>query len=410
MKSDLDRLMTEREIDALVILPGENEDPYRAYLANGADFSGMVIKVRGSAPVLIANGMEIDEAAKSGLTVYSYEDFGLSELAREYKNDADGRTVAWYTRVFDKFGIQGKVGVYGVADVNFAYRTLTLLADKMGDRIKLVTEPARNTIFDTAYQTKDTDEIAHLRDVARETSAVMRDTRAWIASHRADGDTVVQSNGSPLTIGDVKRYVRGQLLEHGLEDPGSHTIFAQGRDAAVPHSRGESSQALKLGQTIVFDLFPRAESGYFHDMTRTWCIGHASPEIQAIYDTVMAAYRESVAMCKPGLPTRDVQVMVCELFEDSGHPTVLNTPGTSEGYVHSLAHGLGLNVHETPYFPTYGEQYTIQPGNVFTIEPGLYYPDRGYGVRIEDTVYMNDQGAVEILTDCPYDLVIELNG
>jgi Xaa-Pro aminopeptidase len=115
-------------------------------------------------------------------------------------------------------------------------------------------------------------------------------------------------------------------------------------------------------------------------------------------------------MCKAGTPTNTVQKMVCEFFEANGHPTVLNTPGTTKGYVHSLAHGLGLNVHEAPYFPTFSEKYHLKPGNVFTIEPGLYYPDEGYGVRIEDTVYLNEKGELETLTDCPYDLVIELKG
>jgi len=87
---------------------------------------------------------------------------------------------------------------------------------------------------------------------------------------------------------------------------------------------------------------------------------------------------------------------------------VLNTPGTMEGYVHTLAHGLGLREHEAPFFPNQGEKYRLQIGSVFTIEPGLYYPDRGYGVRIEDTVCLNERGEVESLTDCPYDLVIEL--
>ncbi len=134
------------------------------------------------------------------------------------------------------------------------------------------------------------------------------------------------------------------------------------------------------------------------------------PEVQAAYDAVMEAYRCSAEMCKPGVPTSSVQKMVCEFFEGLGHPTVLNTPGTKDGYVHSLAHGLGLNVHEAPYFRLSSNKFQLQPGNVFTIEPGLYYPDRGYGVRIEDTVYLNDAGELETLTDCPYDLVIELNG
>ena len=156
----------------------------------------------------------------------------------------------------------------------------------------------------------------------------------------------------------------------------------------------------------MFDLFPREPRGYYHDMTRTWCIGYAPDEVRAAYDAVMEAYRRVVAACRLGDPTSKLQRLVCEYFESLGHPTVLNTPGTTEGYVHTLAHGLGLNVHEAPWFPTYSDQ----SGNVFTIEPGLYYPERGYGVRIEDTVHLNEQGALEVLTQVPYDLVVELKG
>ena len=409
MKTDLDRLMAEADINVLLILPHENEDPYRAYLSNGAHFSGAVIKKRGEPPVLIANGMEVDEAAKSGLKVYNVNDFGLRELLRQHQDDQDAATMAWYRRIFEDLGVRGKVTVYGVGDINAAYRTLRNMSRHLADLIELVPATVRQTVFDKAYETKDADEIARLRDVAARTSAVMRATRAWIATHRAAEDTVVKADGSPLTIYDVKQYVRAWLFEHNLEDS-EDMIFAQGRDAAVPHSKGEDEQPLQRGQTIVFDLFPREPGGYFHDMTRTWCIDYAPPNVQAAYDAVMEAYRRAVEMCEVGTPTNQIQQMVCEYFEERGHPSVLNTPGTGEGYVHSLAHGLGLNVHEAPYFPTYSERYHVQRGNVFTIEPGLYYPDKGYGIRIEDTVYINDEGAPEILTDCPYDLIIDLKG
>jgi Xaa-Pro aminopeptidase len=409
MKSDLDRLMQERGIDALMTLPGENEDSYRTYLGNGVDFAGLVVKKRGAPPVLISNPMERDEAARSGLTVYTYEDFGLTRLMAEYKGDQAQATAEWYTRIFDQTGVRGKVGIYGLGDINIAFATLRLLEKTLGDRIEFVTEPTYKTIFDSAYETKDPGEIACLRDVARLASATMRAAREWIASHRAGDGLVLKEDGTPLLIGDVKRYVRLRLFELNLEDP-EEMILSQGRDAAVPHSKGDNNAPVRLGQTIIFDLYPRQPRGYFHDMTRTWCVGYAPPEVQTIYDTVMEAYRRSAEMCKPGVLTSTVQEMVCAYFEGLGHPTVLNTPGTKEGYVHSLAHGLGLNVHEAPYFRSHSSQHHLQPGNVFTIEPGLYYPDRGYAVRIEDTVYLNDAGELETLTDCPYDLVIELKG
>lgn len=409
MKSDLDRLMEERQIDAIMTLAGENEDPIRTYLSNGVDFGGFAIKKRGADPVLIVNPMERDEAAKSGLRVITWDQMGYTELLREAKGDSEALIKAWYTRIFDHFEIVGRVHVYGIGDVNAAYRMLTILQAHLGERITFGTEPPRKTIFDTAYETKDEGELARLRDVAQRTSTVVRATHDWLATHRAGDGIVVRMDGSPLTIGDVKRYVRRLLLDHDLEDA-EGMIFAQGRDAGVPHSAGDDAATVRLGDSIVFDLFPREPKGYFHDMTRTWCLGHVPQAVQAAYDDVMEAFHRSMAMCTIGTPTNSVQEMVCEFFEERGHPSVLNSPGTTDGYVHSLAHGLGLNVHEAPYFPLHSEAYHLQAGNVFTVEPGLYYPERGYGVRVEDTVVLNADGTLESLTDVPYDLLIELKG
>ncbi len=385
-------------------------------LPTGRSFTEWSIKKRGEPPVLIANGMEVEEAAKGGVKTYSMEDFGYSEIAREHKNDTEGFAVAYFRSIFDKLGVRGKLAFYGVADVHSTYHLITLLLNGLSDIIELAPPgklyqpvPARvhNALFDVAFETKGHDEMEQLRHAARESSAVMRATRDWIGSHRAQDGVVVKEDGSPLTIGDVKAYVRQRLFEHGLEDP-EGMIFAQGRDAGLPHSRGTDSDAMRLGETIVFDLFPRLPQGYFHDMTRTWSIGYATPEAQAAYNDVMEAFDRSLEACKVGIPTNHVQKMVCEFFEAKGHKTVLNTPGTTEGYVHSLAHGLGLNVHEAPYFPTITEKYHLQAGSVFTIEPGLYYPEKGYGIRVEDTVCLNEKGELETLTDCPYDLVIPL--
>jgi Xaa-Pro aminopeptidase len=75
--------------------------------------------------------------------------------------------------------------------------------------------------------------------------------------------------------------------------------------------------------------------------------------------------------------------------------------------VHSIGHGLGLDVHENPFSGfSASEEDNLVPGSVFTVEPGLYYPSKNVGVRIEDTVYLNPQGKFEVLADFPYDLVL----
>ncbi|MBI5959911.1 MAG: hypothetical protein HY866_14325, partial [Chloroflexi bacterium] len=185
MKTDLDRLMAERNIDVLFTLPTETEDPYRAYLSGGVQFSGMVIKKRGEPLVLISPDMERDEAAKSGLTVYSFEHFGFSELLREHQNNLQAVRPAWYRRVFEELNVRGRASVYGVADVNETFNVIVMCARHLGDLIELVPDQIRASIFDKAVETKEPDELAKLRDIGRRSSAAMCAARDWISSHRA---------------------------------------------------------------------------------------------------------------------------------------------------------------------------------------------------------------------------------
>ena len=83
-----------------------------------------------------------------------------------------------------------------------------------------------------------------------------------------------------------------------------------------------------------------------------------------------------------------------DVLEECGHPTGRSQPGTQVGYTHSLGHGLGIQVHEAPSFSHLRDEDVIQVGNVFTIEPGVYYPDKGFGIRVEDTVYVAEDGTM----------------
>jgi Xaa-Pro aminopeptidase len=110
-----------------------------------------------------------------------------------------------------------------------------------------------------------------------------------------------------------------------------------------------------------------------------------------------------------GTPCMEYQQQTCELFEARGHTTIMSDPQTQEGYVHSLGHGLGLHVHERPSFRTSsGEGDRLEPGVVVTIEPGLYYPLRDMGVRLEDTVWVRPNGEIEVLVEYPLDLVLPM--
>jgi Xaa-Pro aminopeptidase len=197
------------------------------------------------------------------------------------------------------------------------------------------------------------------------------------------------------------------LAEMGAENP-EGTIFAIGRDAGVPHSTGNPSDPMRLGQTIVFDIFPcEAGGGYYYDFTRTWSLGYATDEAQKLYDDVDSVFRTLLSELKVGAHFGEYQKRTCELFEAMGHPTIQSNPQTEEGYVHSIGHGLGLHVHERPFSGASAlAEDTLVPGVVATIEPGLYYPERGMGVRLEDSIYVRPDGNFEILAPYPLDFVL----
>jgi Xaa-Pro aminopeptidase len=358
--------------------------------------------------------MERDEAAASGLTTLDFTHFGYRGLIQESETMLEAQ-VKLYRKIFDELGVSGQVGFYGMAEQGSRYAVLKTIDETFED-ISIVGE-FDNDIFDVARATKGADEIERMRRAGQATGTVMREIMDFIRDHQVvrrtvDGsevETLTKSDGTPLTIGDVKRFGRSRLFVYGLEDS-EGMIFALGRDAGVPHSRGGEDDPLVLGQSIVFDLFPRElGGGYFHDMTRTFCLGYAPPEVQKLYDDVKECFDRVMDALEPDAPMRPYEELTCEIFEAQGHPTHRTDSATQEGYVHSLGHGVGLKIHERPSFsiaPT--NQDTLRPGSVVTVEPGLYYPSRGYGVRIEDTIYLAEDGQFHSLTDYPKELVIDI--
>jgi Xaa-Pro aminopeptidase len=409
MRSDLDRLMHECNLDAIVVLSDETPNTFRDYLTGRAKAHGNIFKKRDEQGVIIVSGMEVDEAAKSGLRVMTYHDFDFASLYNQFGDQPARLRRELFLNYFRRLEIRGRVGFYGAAAVSNMLPNLLALTESDLDITLALDEDALG-LFSRLYETKDSAEIAALQETARLTCEVVR--RAWdfLSAHYAHaeavGSPVVDEAGEPLTIGAVRRFIQAQEAALGLLDAQGF-IFAQGRDAGVPHSVGEDSQVLEVGRSIVFDIFPRGRSGYYHDMTRTWCLGCAPEEVQAAYDQVMGAFNMVMGALAVGKPASHYQVMVLDYFEAQGHATQRSKPGTMEGYVHSLGHGIGLNVHEAPTLSE-KSKHVLQIGNAFTVEPGLYYPERGFGVRVEDSVFIDEAGVVQRLTDFPYDLVVPL--
>lgn len=410
MKSDLDGLMRERGFDGLVVTgPGAN-NPVMYYMTKGAEVGEgtILLKKRGASPILIAGDMEREVAAKSGLTVVPFSHYDTLAIFKEVGGDRLQASARLWEAIFEEHGLSGNISIYGREEQGQAV-ALANAFNARDNGCKIVGEISPN-VFDTAWLTKEPEEVERIRQVGLKTVQVVDKTARLLQSHRAENDVLVKDDGSPLTVGDVKRHIRLWLAELELEDP-EQVIFAIGRDAGIPHSSGEDADPITLGKSIVYDIFPRElGGGYFYDFTRTWCVGYAPPEVEKAYRDVLDTFNTLMSEMQPNGLCRTYQQRTCDLLEAAGHPTVATDRKTQKGYVHSLGHGLGLNLHERPYFSLFEDaKDTLIPGCVVTVEPGVYYPDEGFGIRIEDTVWVNPAtNNLEVLAPYPLDLVLPL--
>ncbi|GAB4420282.1 MAG: Xaa-Pro peptidase family protein [Anaerolineales bacterium] len=411
MKKDLDTLMKQRNLDALLVLGNAENNPPMYYFTGGGHVSGAaLIKKRGQAPVLFCNDMERDEAAKSGLTIRLYSEYPFKELYQEAGGDMTKMIALRFQRMLTEFDLaSARIGIYGQVEFSSTFAVLSELQRLLPDA-SFVGESAMDSVFLRAMETKDETEVERIRKMGAITTEVVALTAEYLTSCDVrDDEVLLKEDGTPLTISDMKAKINLWLAERGAV-PSEGYIFAIGADAGVPHSQGNPDDLLRLGQTIVYDIYPSEQGGgYFFDFTRTWSLGYAAPEAQELYNQVFDVYNKVVENMDLNAPFKDCQALTCEEFEKYGHETPKNGKQPKEGYVHSLGHGLGLNVHERPFSGiTAGDDERLAPGVVITVEPGLYYPSKGMGFRIEDTYWVRPDGEMERLAEYPYDFVLEM--
>ncbi len=254
-------------------------------------------------------------------------------------------------------------------------------------------------VIESIRATKTDAEIEHIRTAQNVNELAMsRAEELLIAASVEDGTLVYDDE--PLTSERVKQAIEIELLSHGFAL--DETIVACGADAADPHDRG--SGPLKANESIIVDIFPRSkETGYYGDLTRTFCVGEPSDTLAEWYNLTLEAQQAALSKIEAGVSGSVVHAAVCDVYEDAGLPTLRADERTETGFIHTTGHGIGLDIHE---FPRVSEQdIELEAGNVVTIEPGLYDPDVG-GVRIEDLVVVTEDG-YENLTDYDKRLVID---
>ncbi|MBI2297874.1 MAG: aminopeptidase P family protein [Armatimonadetes bacterium] len=205
------------------------------------------------------------------------------------------------------------------------------------------------------------------------------------------GDEVMQRGIAALREGLTERELKAELdyymVSRGADEPAFHMIVASGPHSALPHSP-ITDRAFARGDMVTFDLGCRV-AGYCSDLTRTVALGTPSEELQHVYRVVYEAQIASLAAIRPGVVGKDVDEVARAIIREAGF---------EEHFGHGLGHGVGLQIHEEPRLAVSGEKELVT-GNVVTVEPGVYLPERG-GVRIEDLVVVTEDGC-ELLSAAP---------
>lgn len=225
-----------------------------------------------------------------------------------------------------------------------------------------------------------------IRDAQKAAVQAMRAAVKLIAGAGIDRQGCLRHKGRPLTSEVVRAAIHQTLLAHNCTATG--TIVASGRLSADPHEEGTG--ILRANIPIVIDIYPQhLLHGYYGDLTRTLVRGRPSTRLAQMHAAVKAAHQAALARIKPGVTMVSVRQAARDEMEKRGFFTSSKNV-RAEGFIHNIGHGIGLEVHEN--LGANSRRVRLKPGQVLTIEPGLYYRDIG-GVRIEDLVVVTRAGS-----------------
>jgi Xaa-Pro aminopeptidase len=305
----------------------------------------LVVPAEGD-PALVVPTLEAPRAADSGATAHA-------ELLTWQETDDP------FDLVRDRLRAGGVAeATLAVQDQLWATFTLALQARLPGARWL-----PGGTVMRELRQVKEPDEVAALHAAGAAIDAV----------HARVPDL--------LRPGRTEREVGRDIAELILEDHDTvdFVIVASGPNGASPHHETGDRQ-LEVGDAVVVDI-GGVRQGYCSDMTRNYAVGRLPDGYAALHAVLEDAQEAAVATVRPGVPAEAVDAAARDRIAAAGH---------GEHFVHRTGHGIGIEVHEEPYIVA-GNTLPLATGMAFSVEPGIYLPDR-YGARIEDIVVVTEDG------------------
>ena len=196
--------------------------------------------------------------------------------------------------------------------------------------------------------------------------------------------TAVESMLRPgVTEVHIQQALDDAVRAAGASGPAYDTIVASGPNSALPHAR-PTDRRLHSGDLVIVDVGAEVD-GYRSDMTRSFVLGDPDERVEAMLEVVSRSQSAGVAAVRPGVEAREV---------DEACRSVIEAAGMGEAFVHGSGHGVGLDIHELPRVVS-GSCSVLEPGNVLTVEPGVYLPGVG-GARVEDLLVVTDDGCRQL--------------
>ncbi len=366
----LDRLINQaiaHGLDALALVPGPNLFYLTGLSFHLSERPVIALLPVDAPPAIVLPALEAVKVGQAtvGLDVFPY-------------TDEEGHTVAFQSAcvslaLADPSAGSGQRCIIGVELLRMRLLEVQML-ERYAPGCQLV--PAGEVLGELRMR-KDDYELEQMRRAVAVTEAALRSTMRQV--------------GAGMTEREVAALLTVEMLQAGGEGMAFSPIVVAGPNSASPHAT-LTDRPIQPGETVIVDCGATV-GGYAADITRTFAIGRLEPELAQVYEIVRAANGAGLAAAGPGVPAEEV---------DRAARAVIEGAGYGEYFIHRTGHGLGLEVHEPPFIVS-GNRRPLEPGMTFTVEPGIYLPERG-GVRIEDDVLVTPSGA-ESMTTFPREFI-----
>ncbi|MCC5949035.1 MAG: aminopeptidase P family protein [Nitriliruptoraceae bacterium] len=340
--------MADADVDALLIGPSADLRYLVGYHALPLERLTMLVVPRDGEAVLVAPELEAPRAQASGASdLADLRTFGETDDPIALVTDALGPAATGRLAVSDRLW----------AGFLLALQRVTPQADYV----------AGSTVMRTLRLIKSAEEIAALEAVGAAIDAVHAQVPALLRPGRTEAE-----------VGrDIAERI---LIDH---DEVNFVIVASGPNGASPHHE-TGDRVIEAGEPIVVDI-GGTRAGYCSDVTRNYVIGTPSPDYAQLHRVLEEAQQRAVDAVRPGVSAASIDAVARDHLEAAGYGAY---------FVHRTGHGIGVEEHEEPWIVA-GNELELAPGMAFSVEPGIYVPDR-HGARIEDIVVVTDDGVAPV--------------